>query len=131
MKLVLSLTLLLTSMSPAMALDCATSPDRTSGSGPTWRYRIVESKQCWYQRQISVPKADLRWAPSDSELPVIVLDEPLRPVLVQTVSYRAVEIQGRDEAPLVSTRLMIFWGWIVAAFAIMISAMVGIGRGRA
>lgn len=109
--------------SSAFALDCATGPDRTSGSG--WRYRIIDSRQCWYRNETALPKSNLSW-PSPDVAPVTI-DEPLHPVLVRTVVYREMEKRGDSFDHRFIALLVVGF-----AFGIVIAGMVGVGmRGRA
>lgn len=121
---ILTLVLLLGTLSPVLALDCATAPDRTSGPG--WRYRIIESRQCWYRNETPMLKSDLQWAaPPIVESPTV--DEPLQPVLVRTVVYREVESRGESFDRYAIAILIVGF-----AFGLVIAGMVAVGmRGRA
>lgn len=130
MNPLLTLTLLLTTLSPVLALDCASSPDRTSGNG--WRYRMIDSRQCWYRHETALPKSHLNWAaPVDSELPIIQEDiqpnEPLTPVPVRTVSYRVV---AHPQEHVNRQTIALLLGGV--AIGLLLAGMVGFGvRGRA
>ena len=88
--------------SSALAVDCATMPDRTPGL--FWRYRIIDEKPCWYRGDAALPKSDLIWTPAE---PAKVQEQfagpaPLAPIQVKTISYRMADIEpanvGRDHA---------------------------------
>lgn len=125
--LTLTLALLLGTLSPSLALDCATSPDRTSGPG--WRYRVIDSRQCWYRNEIALPKSDLSWPESHSLAPKIQDQHeayaPLTPVLVRTVSYRETVRDGGAIDRHAVARVIMGVG-----FLIVIAGMVGVGVRR-
>ncbi len=105
---------------PAHALDCAPSPDR-SNPGSSWRYRVINSKQCWYRNESALPKSELTWNSGrrpelDMQFGAKPKDQPspITPKLVQTISYR-VESQ---EQPLNRGLIAIALGGLGCVFAI-------------
>jgi hypothetical protein len=45
-------------------MDC--EPQRVSGDGRHWAYRIIDGRECWYPGERGKPKGELRWSEATS-----------------------------------------------------------------
>src|SRR5262245_6174195 len=45
-------------------MDC--EPQRVSGDGRHWAYRIIDGRECWYPGERGKPKGELRWSEAAS-----------------------------------------------------------------
>ncbi len=92
MKIVIALFAILVA-SPAAAIECVRSPDRTPG--PFWRYRVIDNERCWYRSDSVLAKSELQWGlPIEPAQPVV---SPIVPRLVPTISYH---LDGKQPDPV-------------------------------
>lgn len=83
-----AMIILIALSSPAIALDCASAPDRVPGL--TWRYRVVDGARCWYRGSEALSRAALQWpaqAVNPDPPPAETVAAPLAKA-VPTISYK-------------------------------------------